>query len=251
MTPIIAFLIAGLAFGSGIVALYAQPFLPESTKSDHSRTVVSQVSALVSLLLAMVLGTLVGTAFGFFFAQKANLDDFSVQVLQFDQALAQYGPQTGPVRAQFKQAFVGGYHLFWGRGDGDPAALSAPLSQERAINTYLASLKPSSDGQKQALARANQYATAMEQSRLLMSLQMAGQSVAWQLVAILAVWAVALFFGYGLFAPKSATTIAALAFGALSIGLAIFLIFDLRQPYSGIFRISPGPLEETINVLNK
>ena len=253
MTPIIAILTAGLAFGSGIVALYAQPFLPESTKSDLSQAVVSQVSALVSLLLAMVLGTLVGTGFGFFFTQKANLDDFSVQALQFDQALAQYGPETRPVRAQFKKAFVQGYDLFWGRGDADPSALSvaAPLAQVSAINAYLASLRPSSEAQKQALVKVNRYAETMEQSRLLMSLQVAGRPVAWQLVAILAIWAIALFFGYGLFAPKSATTVVALAFGALSVGLAIFLIFDLRQPYSGVFRVSPGSLEETIRFLNR
>ncbi len=250
---LIAVLIAILTFGSGLTALYLQKRLPEPSRSDSSRGLIAQVSGLVSVLLAMVLGTLVGTSFGFFFAQKTSLDTFAAQVLEFDRALAQYGPETKPARAKLKEAMIGGHDLFWGHGDVDPAALTvaAPLSQEVAFDAYLASLQPTSETQKQALAKARQYAATVELSRLLMSLQVAGQSVPWQFVAILAVWAVALFLGYGLFAPNNATTIVAFAFGALSIGLATFLVFDLRQPYTGVFRISPAALEETIDFVDK
>jgi hypothetical protein len=120
-----------------------------------------------------------------------------------------------------------------------------------SIDAYLSSLQPTSEVQKQAVAKANQYAAAMEQSRLLMSLQVAGQSVPSELVAVLAIWAIALFFGYGLFALNTPTIITTLAFGALSIGLAIFSIFDLRQPYTGVFRVSPAALEQAIGFLNK
>jgi Protein of unknown function (DUF4239) len=44
--------------------------------------------------------------------------------------------------------------------------------------------------------------------------------------------------------------VAALAFGAVSIGLAVFLIFDLRQPYTGVLRISPAAVEQAIGFLN-
>ena len=250
---LIGSLVAFFTFGSAMAALYLQRFLPESSRSDPVRVVIGQVSALVSLLLAMVLGTLVGTSFGFFFAQKANLDAFAAQVLQFDQALAEFGPETKLGRAQLKEEILRSDSLIWSNGDVEPSAIAVakPISEEAAIDAYLSSLQPKSDAQKQALAKANQYAAALEQSRLLMSLQVAGQSVPSQLVAILAVWAVALFFSYGLFAPNDFTIVAALAFGAVSIGLAIFLIFDLRQPYTGLFRISPAALEETFDFLNK
>ena len=250
---LVAIAIAVVTFGSGIMALFVQQRLPDAHKSDSSSKLITQVSALVSLLLAMVLGTLVGTSFAFFFTQKASLDVFAAQALQFDQALAQYGPETRAARAKLKDAMVRGHDLFWGHDGIDPATftVAGPLAQEAVIDEFLASLQPQSEAQKQALAKANQYASAMEQSRLLISLQVAGQSVPWQLVAILAVWGIALFFGYGLFAALNATTIAALAFGAVSISLAIFLIFDLRQPYTGAFRVSPAALEQTIDFLNK
>ena len=250
---LVAVLVAGVTFGSGMGALYAQRSLPEAMRSDPSRAVVVQLSALLSLLISMVLGTLVGTGFSFFLTQRANLDAFSAQALQLDQALAEYGPETKPIRAQLKEAVVHGHDLFWGHHAVGPAAfsLAAPLSQERGMEALLASLQPTGEGSKQALAKARQFAAAMEQSRLLMSLQLAGQWVPWQLVVIVSFWACVLFFGYGLFAPHNATIITGFALGAMSIGLAIFLIFDLRQPYTGVFRISPGSLEETIEFLNK
>jgi hypothetical protein len=249
---LIAASISILTFGSAMTALRVQRFIPDLSKSDV-RGVITQVSALVSVLLAMVLGTLVGTSFGFFFTQRANLDTFAAHALQLDLALAEYGPETKPARAQFRDEFVQGYDLFWGRGDVDRAAFTVArsLHQGATVDAYLSSLQPTSEVQKQAVARANQYAAAMEQSRLLMLLQVAGQSVPSELVAILAIWAIALFFGYGLFAPNTPTIVTTLSFGALSIGLAIFLIFDLRQPYAGVFRVSPAALEQAIDFLNK
>ena len=249
----IGILIAVLTFASAMTALYIQRWLPEAAKSDPVRNLIGQVSGLVSFLLAMVLGTLVGASFGFFFTQKAQLETFASQVLEYDQALAQYGAETRLARARLKEVLVTDDNLFFGQHDVDAATLTvaSPLKQEAWINAFLASLQPATGAQKQALAKANQYAAAMEQSRLLMSLQVAGQAVPWQLVAILALWGIALFFGYGLFAASSATTIVALAFAALSIGLAVFLIYDLRQPFTGVVRVSPAALEQAIAFMDK
>lgn len=79
------------------------------------------------------------------------------------------------------------------------------------------------------------------------ALQIAGPLVPWQLVVIVAFWAAALFFGYGLFAPNNAAIIIALALAALSIGSRYYL----RQPYTGVFRISPGSLREAIKFLSR
>ena len=71
------------------------------------------------------------------------------------------------------------------------------------MNDFLATLQPKTmrDAQKQALATANQYDSMVEQSRLLMSLQVANPPVSWVLIAILLFWTVALFFGIG--SPKA------------------------------------------------
>jgi hypothetical protein len=84
-----------------------------------------------------------------------------------------------------------------------------------------------------------------------MSLQIAGHPVSAGLVIVLLIWAVMLFFATGLFVPSGPLVISALAFGAICVALAIFLILELGRPYTGIFRVSPAALEEVIANIDK
>jgi len=88
---------------------------------------------------------------------------------------------------------------------------------------------------------------SITQSRLLMSLQVAGRPVSPGLVIILTLWAVALFFAFGIFAKSNALVIAAMASGAACIAFALFLILELGLPYTGVFRVSPAALQEAID----
>ncbi len=199
-------LICVLIFVLFMVAAYAglalQSQLTPAHKSGETKGVVGQVSGLVSLLLALVLGTLIGVSWGYFSGQRTNLENFSAQILRLDQALAQYGPETKPLRDKLKEGIQKGYDAFWGGGNVDPSLLSVaqPLAAAQAIADFLATLKPATDAQKAALATAQQYASMVEQSRLLMSLQVASAPVSWVLIAILVFWTAALFFGIGLYA---------------------------------------------------
>ena len=250
---IICVVIFLLILGSGSAGLMVQKRLVEEHKSPESRGVVGQVSGLVSLLLALVLGTLVGVSFSFFSNQKTELETFSAQVLRLDQALAQYGPETKPARDKLKEAIVTGYETFWGGGKPDHDALTVgwPLRDSQRMTDYLASLQPKTDVQKQALATANLYASMVEQTRLMTSLQVASHPVSWYLVVILVFWTVALFFAIGLYAAPNALVLTALTFGALSIAFAIFLILELGMPYTGVFRVSPAALAEAIEYIDK
>ena len=238
---------------AGFTGLSFQSRLTEGHKTEASKSVVGQMSGLVSLLLALVLGTLIGVSFAYHSTQKSNLETFSAQILRLDQALKQYGPETQPLRDKLKAGIVKGYQTFWGGGDVDPKALAveAPLADAQAVSDFLATLQPKTDAQKAALATANQYASMVEQSRLLMSLQAASGPVSWFLVAILIFWTAALFFAIGLFAQPNGLVYVALAFGALSIAFALFLIFEFGLPYTGLFRISPASLEQTIEYMDK
>ena len=211
------------------------------------------MAGLVSLLLAIVLGTLVGTSFAFFGAQKTELEALSAQILEFDKALAQYGPETKPARDRMKQAAQHAYDAFWGGGEVDPKVLTVAdaLEEWQASRTFLASLNPTSDAQKQAIALANTLANQIEHGRVLMNLQIAGPPVSPGLVIVLLIWAVLLFFATGLFAQSGPLVISALTFGAICVAFAIFLILELGRPYTGTFRVSPAALEKVIAYIDK
>ena len=253
MTSILVAAVVGvLAFGSGMIGLYLQKRLPEHHMSGGSKDMILAVIGLVSLLLALVLGTLVGKTYEFFTTQKSEVETMASRVLLVDQALAQYGPEAKLARDKLKEAATQSYGLFWRGVDSDPAQLKVDvaLTRWKAMTNFLNSLDPATAVQKEALAAAKLNLGLMEQTRLLMSLQLSS-GVAWPLVISVTGWSMFLFCGFGVRSGTNPTTIAALALGAISVASAMFLILDLSQPYSGLFRIPPSAMEQTIEAIDK
>jgi len=250
---LLSILIFLVILGAGLLGLFAHTRLPDNVKDDSARSVVGQVAGIVSLLLALVLGTLVGTSFAFFGTQKTELETLSSHILALDQALAQYGPETKPARDRLKESVQGAYDTFWGGGDADPKLLSVsiPLAAGQATKAYLASLKPETDIQKQAVASANALAGQIQQGRVLMDLQVASHPVSPGLLIVLTIWAVILFFGMGLFVKSNGLVLTAMTFGALCVAFAIFLILELGLPYTGLFRVSGAALQVALETIDK
>jgi len=250
---LVSLLIFALTLGAGLLGVYVHKRLPAEQKTDSARAIVGQVSGLVSLLLALVLGTLVGTSFAFFGAQKTALESLSAQILELDQALAQYGPETKPARDKLKASAEKAFETFWGAGDADPALLnvSNPMASFAATKAYLTSLNPTTEAQKQALASANALAGQIEHARILQSLQVASHPVSPGLLGVLVIWTVILFFAMGIFAQPNGLVLSAMGFGAVCVAFAIFLILELGLPYTGLFRVSPAALHEAILNIDK
>ena len=118
-----------------------------------------------------------------------------------------------------------------------------------AANT-LDALDPKTPVQKDALVAAKANLALMEQTRLLMSLQLSSP-VAWSLVISVVLWSMFLFWGIGVLSGTNPTTIVALALGAISVASAMFLVLDLTQPYSGLFRVPPSALEQALEAIDK
>ncbi len=70
--------------------------------------------------------------------------------------------------------------------------------------------------------------------------------MSYPLIFIVATWAAIIFLGYGLTSKANTMTFLATFIGACAIGTAFFLILDLTNPYSGVFRVSPAPLLDVI-----
>jgi hypothetical protein len=248
----IAIVLGILAFAAGILGLYLQKWLPERHTADRSRDMISAVSSLVSLILALVLGTLVGASYNAFSTQRSELETLATTALQLDMALARYGPEAKPARDFLREALVRGYELFWGSGAPDPKAfgVAVALPGLRAMNDHLYALDPKTPAQKELFSSAAGYIKAIEAARLKMSLQLASIG-AQPLLVVICFWSVLLFLSYGLLSRLSVMTIAALAFGAISVAGAIFLIIELRHPYSGLIRVPPAALLEAIDAIKQ
>ena len=248
----VAIIVTVLTFLGGLVGLYLQTLLPDQHSVEKARDMIGSVMGLVTLLLALVLGTIVGSAYFFSATQQSELQALSAQAIQLDESLAQFGPDAKPIRDGMKQSLSGNLKLFWGGGDVDPGELhvSKAMANMQALKTAVRSLDAKTPEQKDAIAGANAHLAQIEQTRLLMSLQLANP-FSKPLLVVVVFWSFFLFCGFGLLSKFNATTVGALAFGALAVGSGIFLILELSQPYTGLFKISPAALQETIDTIDK
>ena len=247
---IFAAVVAVLAFGAGVLGLKLRVWLPEKHAPDRSREMIGSITGLVGLLLALVLGTLVGSAYTLYATQKAEIETLEARALQLDLALEAYGPETKPGRDGLRKAIAQSYDKIWGNPTGDLSDLGvkSAVTGAKTLEQFLMSLTPKTDAQKQMLATASAAAGQMEQTRVLMMLQLAG-GVNWAMLAIVMCWSLLLFCGYGLVSPINATVIGSLALGAIAVASAIFLIIELSQPYTGLIKLPPGAIEQTIDAL--
>ncbi len=241
-----------ITFLGGALGLYLQRTLPEEHSVEKSRDMIGAVMGLVTLLLALVLGTIVGSAYFFSATQQSELQALSAQSIQLDEALAEFGPEAKPLRDAWKENLDKNLKLFWGGGDVDPGALhvSKAMGAISALKGAIHSLDAKTPEQKDAVAGANAHLAQIEQTRLLMSLQLANP-FSKPLLFVVVFWSFFLFCGFGLLSKLNATTIGALAFGALAVGSGIYLILELSQPYTGLFKISPAALQEAVDSIDK
>jgi Protein of unknown function (DUF4239) len=215
--------VAFLAFLFGVSGLYLQKLLPEPHSIDRSREMIAAIVGLVSLLLALVLGTLIGSAYSFFSTQKSEIETFAAREVQLDLALAEFGAETKEERARMKRT----------------------LQSVRDMDEYVASLDPKTPAQRQFAAAAAADAGVIEQTRVLISMQLAS-SISWPLVVVVVSWALILFCGFGLLSRLNGTTLAAVAFGAFAVGSALFLILELSQPFTGVFRVPSAAFDQML-----
>ena len=162
---------------------------------------------------------------------------------KLDRTLAHYGPEAAPARVLLRRAVQAEIERVWPQGRARAEAIEpAGLREEgERFLAILGELSPGTEAQRYAQRRALRLAAAFLRMRALMVAE-AGNELPGPFLAVLAFWAAALFFGFGLFARPNATVLATLSVGALSVAGAVYLILELNRPFDGLMRVSETPL---------
>jgi hypothetical protein len=247
---IISVAVGLLAFAMGLVGLYLKRLLPERHMSMGSRDMIGAIMGLLSLLLALVLGTLVGSAHQFFTSQKAELESLGARSLELELAFRQYGPETEPLRQMMKTSVQEAHDAAQGNRKAyeQHFEIGDYLSKFEKWNDMVASLAPSTPQQTALLSSIRSISASFQQTRLLMSEQLAS-SISWPLLVIVVGWALLLFCGFGVMSGLNLTSVVALALGAFAVATAIFLILELNQPFSGLLHVPAMSIEATLKAL--
>ncbi|MGO9361530.1 MAG: hypothetical protein ACLP1D_28270 [Xanthobacteraceae bacterium] len=103
-------------------------------------------------------------------------------------------------------------------------------------------LRPVNDEQRHALGQAREIFGKFIETQGSMIRSLASR-VPNLLLNVVMGWACALFFGYGILAGANLLTLLMAALGSVAIASAIFLILEMSDPYTGLFRVSSAVLE--------
>jgi ABC-type multidrug transport system fused ATPase/permease subunit len=247
---IISVAVGLLTFAMGLVGLYLKRRLPERHMSMGSRDMIGAIMGLLSLLLALVLGILVGSAHSFFASQEAELESLGSRSLELELAFRQYGPETEPLRQMMKASVQEAYEAAQGNQQAyaQHFEIGDYLSKFEKWNDMVASLSPHTAQQTELLSSIRSVSASFQQTRLLMSEQLAS-SISWPLVVIVVGWALLLFCGFGVMSDLNLTSVVALASGAFAVATAIFLILELNRPFSGLIHVPTMSIEATLRAL--
>jgi hypothetical protein len=247
-----ALVVAAVVFVSGMTGLAFHAWHPRNEEQvGETRDLLNRLTGLVATLSALVLGLLVASASNFYNSQKASLETVSAKVLELDGVLRRYGPDAQPARDLLKDLITSSYDNVWKGNNANltmPTVEQAIARMDRLFLILNALREAAPESRKYLIAKAGDLATSINDQRLQMSLQL-NNSISWPFMIILISWASLLFFGFGMLARVNHASVVGLAVGAVSVASAIFLIVELSTPYSGLLRLSPAPVRQTIEAL--
>jgi len=246
----ISLIVFACIFGGALLGILLHTSLPQHHLAADSKDIVKLGMGLVGTMSALVLGLLVASAKGSYDAQSTELTQLAANIALLDRGLALYGPETKEERALLRGAVVRILDQMWAK-DGASSSPVAPTSAGGEIlYEKIQGLSPKNDAQRSLQAQALSITVDIGKTRWLMYEQ-AITSVSMPLLVVLVLWLTVIFVSFGLFAPFNATVVGSLFVAALSVSGAIFLIFEMYSPYTGVIQVSSAPLRAALALLGQ
>jgi len=248
---LVAVLAFGCIFGAAILGFITQRFVPGNHFSSESRDAAKLGAGLVATLAALMLGLLISSTKGTFDQVNNLINQVAANYVHLDRSLADYGPETAPLRAELRDALQAKLQTIWPEESKSEAILPHETkSRYEHIAEEITLLKPVTAYQSLLQSGSLQLADQLVQERWLVEVIGEG-SVPPLLMVIPVVWVSFLTFLYALFAPRNATVLAVLLVCSLSIAGAIFLIDEMAGPLDGYIKIPSAPLRLALEQLGK
>jgi hypothetical protein len=187
-----------------------------------------------------------------FTTQQSEAYSLGPMVAEVDLALELYGPEAAGGRAGLLAALHRSRLRFFGDSQRGPQPFT--FEEMRAIflsqDSFFDRLKPATEAQRGLVATARDQVRKLADTQMLMARQLANPFPPHVLTVVVS-WASALFLGNGLVAAPNAVSVLAHFAGAVSIGIAVFLILELSHPYTGLIRLSPTGIDRVIKILSE
>ena len=244
--------------GAAALGAYVRAKLPEKHRSPETMALVQVTISLLVTFTSIVLGLLTGAVTTQFQQASRNDGGFAGQLVQVDQCLRDYGPETARMRQQFRGYVAAVLTSTW-PDEPPPKEISHPdVSKDpvlgegvsltallNTVRTELRELSPKNAVQERVLTDCTAEYSSFLKSRWDI-IEESTSSISPPFYGVLSIWLVILFASFGLIARPNPVSGIIVALSALSIAVAVGVIADLDQPYGGLFSI---PSTATRNAL--
>jgi len=243
----ISFIVLACVFGGAMLGIRLQNVLPEHHLSADSKDAVKLATGLIATMAALLLGLLVSSSKSSFDEVNSHLIETAARVLVLDRTLADYGPETRAIRDSLKSFYSNRARLLASGEESQVATLGdqKAAAHFETFQTALQQLAPGNDSQRQLQAQALQTYNELASARWQGMLER-DNKVSMPLLVVLVSWLAVIFAAFGLFAPNNRTVKAVLFMSALSVSGAIFLMLEMNSPLTGLVRVSPAAMYDTI-----
>ena len=260
-----AMLVLFVLLGSSVLGLMAHPLLSERHRSRELTEFVALVLLLLVTFAALVLGLLTTSVEASYDKVGADLNAISIDLIQLDQCLREWGEETAPIRKVLRTYTAARIATTWTDepkppGDYDPTKLptihgtrleTAVLDQMLTrVEFGIRELEPRNSMQRRLETTCiSQYQRFMQTRWQL--IEESGSSISTPFLVVLLFWLAVVFTAFGLNAPRNPLAYTTIALAAVSIASVIFVISELDQPFQGIFMVSSQPLRHALTHLSE
>jgi Protein of unknown function (DUF4239) len=234
-------------FGATLLATYFRAALLERHLNADSKDAIRLSMGVIGTMAALVLGLLIASAKSSYDAKTNQIRQLTVSIIVLDQLLAQYGPETRIHRELLRRGTASIADKIWSERDVATATTTAfTMSGEAEAFLRLAEeLAPKTETQRSIRARIITSITDLAQTRLSLYAQ-AGNAIPLPFLVLLVFWLAMIFASFSLFVSPNPIVIVSFFVCALSVSGALFLIFELDRPFTGLMTISDAPLRHAL-----
>ena len=238
------------------------PRLPERHRSRETLDTVRIISGIAITFASLVLGLLTASVNNAFSVAENDMTALANSIRQVDTCLQGYGPETAPIRSLLRAYTAGAIYSTWPE-EGTPSG-AYPTDQrvgQRFENLSLGDLLqqvrvavgklPETDSTRKVLASlcAEDVARLVDNRWRLIG--EAHSTVSLPFYRLLVLMLLTVFATVGLNAPRSPLALLSVAFGAVTITTAVFVVLELDDPLDGFVKISSASMRNTLATLDR
>ncbi len=223
---------AGVCFG-----ILLHEHLPKHYLRKETGETVKLAAGVIATLAALTLGLLIASAKGSYDTRVGLVRKMAASLILSDRLLVLYGAEARDARVKLRAIIPPATDHIWSENapGGAKKHFEAVTESEEYANAIYA-LAPKNDLQQRLRERVVQATLDAANARLELFSQL-NNLLPLPLLVVLAVWFAVMFAAYSMYAEINLVSIVALTICAASIAGAMFLLFQMNNPFSGLMAI--------------